>query len=75
MPEDHGEVTRMIQELKAGDARAADRLLEAVYDELRSLAAVRLRNEKLGQTLSATATVISSESLRFHEARTAGCSH
>lgn len=50
-------VTRMIRDLEAGDARAADRLLEAVYDELRALAAARLRRERPGQTLEATALV------------------
>ena len=47
----------MIQELDAGDARAADRLLEAVYEELRLLAAARLRHERPTQTLQATALV------------------
>lgn len=31
-------ITQMIQDMEAGDTRAADRLLEAVYDELRALA-------------------------------------
>ena len=43
--------------MEAGDVRAADRLLEAVYDELRALAAARLRRERPGQTLDATALV------------------
>ena len=47
----------MIHDLEAGDARAADRLLEAVYDELRALAAAHLRRERPGQTLEATALV------------------
>ncbi len=50
-------VTQMIQDMEAGDTRAADRLLEAVYDELRALAAARLRRERPGQTLEATALV------------------
>lgn len=47
----------MIQDLEAGDERAGDRLLEAVYEELRSLAASRLRNERYGHSFQATALV------------------
>ncbi len=36
------EVTRILEELKGGDRRATDRLLSAVYDELRRLAAREL---------------------------------
>lgn len=50
-------ITQMIKDMEAGDARAADRLLEAVYDELRALAGARLRRERPGQTLIATALV------------------
>ncbi len=52
-----GEVTRLIQELCQGDEIAADRLLTAVYDELRRLAARKLNHEQPGQTLQATALV------------------
>ncbi len=38
-------------------SKAASRLLEAVYDELRKLAAARLADENPGQTLQATALV------------------
>ena len=38
-----------------GDPQAAERLLPAVYDELRKLAAAKLAEEKPGQTLDATA--------------------
>ncbi len=57
MTDQSSAVTQMIRELDAGDARAGDRLLEAVYDELRALAAARLRRERPGQTLEATALV------------------
>ncbi len=50
-------VTQFIQELRDGDDRAADRLLKAVYDELRRLAAGKLSHERPGQTLQATALV------------------
>ena len=51
------DVTRILESVRAGDAGASDRLLDAVYDELRRLAAARLRREPPGQTLQATALV------------------
>lgn len=51
------EVTRLLDAASAGDRQAAAALLPLVYDELRSLAAVRLANEKPGQTLQPTALV------------------
>lgn len=52
-----GEVTQIIFEIEQGDAGAADRLLPLVYNELRQLAAVKLAQERPGQTLQATALV------------------
>lgn len=49
--------TEVMQAIKAGDSRAADRLLPLVYEELRRLAAAQLANEKPGQTLQPTALV------------------
>jgi RNA polymerase sigma factor (TIGR02999 family) len=51
------EVTRILSAMEQGDQHAAERLLPLVYDELRKLAAVRLAQEKPGQTLQATALV------------------
>jgi RNA polymerase sigma factor (TIGR02999 family) len=51
------DVTRILEELSQGDQRAADRLLAAVYDELRRLASQKLAKERPGQTLQATALV------------------
>jgi ECF sigma factor len=45
-------VTQMLSEIKHSDPAAAERLLPLVYDELRKLAAVKLTQEKPGQTLS-----------------------
>lgn len=61
------DVTQILSRIESGDATAAERLLPLVYDELRKLAAAKLANEKLGQTLQATALV--------HEAylRLVGC--
>jgi RNA polymerase sigma factor (TIGR02999 family) len=51
------DVTQILSQIEAGDPAAAERLLPLVYDELRRLAAVRLAQEKPGQTLDATALV------------------
>src|SRR3954447_8645558 len=51
------DVTRILSQIEEGDPRAAEKLLPLVYDELRKLAAVRLAEEKPGQTLQATALV------------------
>ena len=51
------DVTRILCQIEEGDQNAAELLLPLVYDELRRLAAYRLRNEKPGQTLQATALV------------------
>jgi RNA polymerase sigma factor (TIGR02999 family) len=51
------DVTRLIEDAKAGNRQAAAELLPLVYDELRKLAAVRLAGEKAGQTLQPTALV------------------
>jgi RNA polymerase sigma factor (TIGR02999 family) len=51
------EITRILSSLEQGDSLASERLLPVVYDELRKLAAARLRQEKPGQTLQATALV------------------
>jgi len=51
------DVTHLLDQLTGGDPRATDRLLAAVYDELRSLAAQKLAREAAGNTLQATALV------------------
>jgi RNA polymerase sigma factor (TIGR02999 family) len=51
------EVTQILSDIEAGDSHAAEQLLPLVYDELRRLAALRLAQEKPGQTLDATALV------------------
>jgi RNA polymerase sigma factor (TIGR02999 family) len=50
-------VTQLLDRIEAGDPHAAEQLLPLVYDELRKLAADRLRHENPGQTLQATALV------------------
>lgn len=51
------DVTRILMQAKEGDPHATDRLLSAVYAELRRLAARKLAHERPGQTLQATALV------------------
>jgi len=51
------DVTRILNAINRGEARAADQLLPVIYEELRLLAAQRLSREPPGQTLQATALV------------------
>jgi RNA polymerase sigma factor (TIGR02999 family) len=51
------EVTRILSQIEQGNSSAAEQLLPLVYDELRKLAAVKLAQERPGQTLQATALV------------------
>lgn len=51
------DVTRILNAIEQGDAKAVDQLLPLVYEELRLLAAQKMAQEKPGQTLQATALV------------------
>jgi RNA polymerase sigma factor (TIGR02999 family) len=51
------DVTRILSAIEQGEPHAAEQLLPLVYDELRKLAAQKLRQQKPGQTLQATALV------------------
>jgi RNA polymerase sigma factor (TIGR02999 family) len=51
------DVTQILSQIESGDPSAAEQLLPLIYDELRSLAAHRIAQEKPGQTLQATALV------------------
>ena len=51
------DVTRILTAIEQGDAKATEKLLPLVYEELRLLAAKKLSHEKPGQTLQATALV------------------
>ena len=50
-------ITRLLNEARAGDARSSAELLPLVYEQLRAMAAGRMRQERPDQTLSATALV------------------
>jgi RNA polymerase sigma factor (TIGR02999 family) len=51
------DVTRILNEIHQGDAKAAEALLPVVYDELRRVAAHKMSGESSGHTLQATALV------------------
>jgi RNA polymerase sigma factor (TIGR02999 family) len=51
------DVTRILNAIEQGDAKAADELLPLIYEELRRLAAQKMSHEPPGQTLQATALV------------------
>jgi RNA polymerase sigma factor (TIGR02999 family) len=51
------ELTSLLSAIEQGEPKAAEQLLPLVYDELRKLAALKLAQEKPGQTLQATALV------------------
>jgi RNA polymerase sigma factor (TIGR02999 family) len=51
------DVTRILNAIEQGDAKAAGELLPLVYEELRRLATHKMSQEPPGQTLQATALV------------------
>jgi RNA polymerase sigma factor (TIGR02999 family) len=51
------DVTRILNAIEAGEAKAAEELLPLVYAELRRLAANKMANEVAGHTLQPTALV------------------
>lgn len=51
------DVTRILDAIEQGDAKATDALLPLVYEELRRLAGLKMSQEPPGQTLQATALV------------------
>lgn len=54
------DVTPLLQNLQDGDGAAFDRLLAAVYPELREMARAKMRGQRDGHTLNPTGL--------FHEA-------
>ena len=51
------DVTRILDRVHEGDSKAAEELLQLVYEELRKLAAQKMANEAAGHTLLPTALV------------------
>ena len=56
-PPPQGEVTRLLLAWNAGDRSALESLMPLVYDELRRLAELHFRRERVGHTLQPTAVV------------------
>ncbi len=54
---DSAEITRLLRELQTGNRTAESMLMDAVYPDLKRIAARYLRNERRGHTLQATALV------------------
>lgn len=51
------DATAILDQLAAGDASAADRLMPLVYDEIRAIAGAMMRHERSDHTLDPTALV------------------
>ncbi len=51
------DLTELLKDASRGSSRAADELLQSVYEELREMAERSLRRERAGHTLQATALV------------------
>ena len=54
---DRGDITELLLQADGSGRDAVDRILPRVYDELKAIARARLRAERAGHTLSATALV------------------
>jgi RNA polymerase sigma factor (TIGR02999 family) len=52
-----GDVTKLLYRLRNGDASAGEELMPLVYDNLRRIAAARMRKERPSSTLQPTALV------------------
>ena len=57
MQSSHGEITRLLADLKNGNSEAVDRLMPLVYADLRKMARRYLRGERVDHTLQPTALV------------------
>src|SRR5712692_9332469 len=57
MTEDTHEITRLLRDWRSGQPEAGSRLMELVYRELHQISAQRMRRERGGHTLQATALV------------------
>ena len=57
MTEGEPSITRLLDDVRGGDAAAADRLARLVYDELHAIADRALRRERADHTLQATELV------------------
>ena len=63
------DVTRILSQIEQGDPHAAEQLLPLIYEELRKLAAVKLTQEKAGQTLNSAESVAAEDGRASEELR------
>jgi len=56
-PQDRAGITQLLQDYRAGDRPAFDRLVELVYGELKGIARRQLRNERQRETINTGALV------------------
>ena len=66
---DRGRITRILGDLRGGNAQAQGQLLELVYGEMRRIAARHLRLERAGHSLQPTALVHEAYLRLFGQAR------
>ena len=57
MPQSQGDITGLLAAWRGGDDTALNRLMQVVYQELRTIARRYLRSERTGHTLQSTALV------------------
>jgi RNA polymerase sigma-70 factor, ECF subfamily len=55
MQADPGEVTLLVRRVRSGEALAENQLAELIYDQIRRLAAAKMRKERADHTLTPTA--------------------
>ena len=60
------DVTRILEQIEAGDPSAAEQLLPLVYEELRKLAAAKMAGESPDHTLQATALNLAAKLANLH---------
>ncbi len=51
------DITPILERIRAGDREATQEILPRIYDELRRIAAAKMKNENADHTLQATALV------------------
>jgi RNA polymerase sigma factor (TIGR02999 family) len=69
------DISRLLDDARAGDPQAANELLPLVYEELRKLAAARLLAEASAHTLDATALVHEAYLRLVGDQQFDGCGH
>jgi hypothetical protein len=63
-----GEITRLLEKMRAGNPKEAEELWSQLYRELRALAASKMAHEAPGQTLQPTALVYEAREIQRGQA-------